>query len=44
MSRLENSERIVTATREKFQLAFRGKHIRITSELSTEHKRQERMK
>jgi hypothetical protein len=35
MYRLENKERIWKAAREKHQLAFKSKYIRITSELSS---------
>jgi hypothetical protein len=44
MPRLENKERILTATRLKCQFKCKGKHIRIISDLlSTNTKRQEHM-
>jgi hypothetical protein len=36
MARLENKERILKVAREKCQLTYKGKHIRITSDLSVE--------
>jgi hypothetical protein len=34
MPKLENKERILKAAREKWQLRYKGKHIRITSDHS----------
>jgi hypothetical protein len=34
MPRSENKERILKAKREKYQLSYKGKHIRITSDFS----------
>jgi hypothetical protein len=36
MLKLENKERILKATGEKYQLTYKGKCIRITSDLSTQ--------
>jgi hypothetical protein len=36
MSKLENKERILKAAREKCQLTYKGKHIRITSDISAQ--------
>jgi hypothetical protein len=36
MPKLDNKERILKASQEKLQLTYKGKHIRITSELSSQ--------
>jgi hypothetical protein len=36
MPNLENKERILKASREKCPLTYKGKHVRITSDLSAQ--------
>jgi hypothetical protein len=36
MPKLENKERILKSAREKLQLAYKGEHIRITSNFSAQ--------
>jgi hypothetical protein len=43
MPKLENKARILKTAREKYQLTYKGNHIRITSDLSTNPKSQESM-